>query len=311
LRAADADSEGRALNVAVVRPAALAFVTVTTSIAVLYLLGARMFASARFGILTAVLLALTPLLWRQAQGAPASLAPLPFVVGWLWAVAHIERADKVSVRWAAVAGGILGLGVYTSLAAIVMMPLYLLLTIGILVHDRALARRQLGALIAAFAVAVSASVVQLLRHPEMFRNTVNAYHLYDANRFNVRQGIREMMSWVGLTARSEVYYDYFNPAFLFLSGDVLLLPLVVLVPVGLYQIVAEEATPLARLSLAGFLVAPFAASLTAEAPTPARILFITPFAAIVSAYGVKRLLGWRSRASSAEGLRQLARSSRP
>jgi len=124
-----------------VRPAALAFVTVTTSIAVLYLLGARMFASARFGILTAVLLALTPLLWRQAQGAPASLAPLPFVVGWLWAVAHIERADTVSVRWAAAAGGILGLGVYTSLAAIVMMPLYLLLTIGILVHDRALARR--------------------------------------------------------------------------------------------------------------------------------------------------------------------------
>ncbi len=218
-------------------------------------------------------------------------------MGWLWAVAHIERAieraDAVSIRWAAVAGGLLGVGAYTSRAAVVMMPLYLLLTIGILVYGRAVRLRELGALVGGFAVVVSAAVVQLLRHPDTFRMTVNAYHLYDANRFNVRQGIREMASWVGLTARSEVYYDYCNPAFLFLTGHVLWWPLVVLVPAGLYQIVTEEAAPLARLALAGFLVAPFAASLTADAPTPARILFITPFAAIVSAYGVKRLLAWR------------------
>src|ERR1700730_312086 len=136
----------------------------------------------------------------------------------------------------------------------------------------------------------------------MFRNAVNAYHLYDANRFNVRQGIREMASWVGLTARSEAYYDYFNPAFLFLTGHVLWWPLVVLVPAGLYQIVTEEATPPGRLLLAGFLVAPSAASLTADAPTPARILFITPFAAIVSAYGVKRLLAWHRRATGSRNV---------
>jgi hypothetical protein len=273
---------------------ALTLLALTASMALLYRLGARIFVSARFGILTAALFALTPLLWRQTEGAPAALAPLPFVIGWLWAVAHIERADAVSFRWAVFAGAVLGVGVYTSRAAVVMMPLYLLLTMAILVHDGTVRLRELGALIGGFVLAVSAAVAQLLRHPEVFRDTVNAYHLYDANRFNVRQGIREMTSWVGLTARSEVYYDYFNPAFLFLTGRVLLWPLVVLVPAGLYQIVAEEATPLARLSLAGFLAAPFAASLTAEAPTPARILFITPFAAIVSAYGVKRLLAWSS-----------------
>jgi len=154
-------------------------------------------------------------------------------------------------------------------------------------------RARLGLLVAAFCLTVAPFAVSLLLHPERFRNTVNAYHLYDANRFNVRQGVHEMASWVGLTARSEVYYDYFNPAFLFLTGRVLLLPLAVLLPAGLFQIVSDETTPLARLSMAGFLAAPFAASLTAEAPTPGRILFITPFAAIVSAYGLKRLLSWR------------------
>ena len=269
----------------------LPFAAVTASIGLMYALGARMFSGAWSGMVPAALFALTPLLWRQSQNAPASLEPLPFVVGWLWAVAHFQRAR--ATFWPVVAGGLLGVGVYTSHAAAVMMPLYLLLTIGVVAHARTVPLRQLGLLVAAFSVAVSPVAVSLIRHPEGFRDTVNAYHLYDANRFNVRQGVREMASWVGLTARSEVYYDYFNPAFLFLTGPVLLLPLAVLIPAGLCQIVLDETTPLARLSMAGFVAAPFAASLTAEAPTPARILFITPFAAIVSAYGLKRLLSWR------------------
>ena len=269
----------------------LSVAALTASIGLMYVLGARMFASWRFGIVPVALFVLTPLLWRQSRYAPASLAPLPFVVGWLLAVAQAQRAGGT---WPAViTGGVLGFGIYTSLAAAVMMPVYLLLTIAVIAHGRTLPMRRLGLLTAAFAAAISPFAVSLIRHPEEFRRTVNAYHLYDANRFTLRQGIREMASWVGLTARSEVFYDYFNPAFLFLTGQVLLLPLVVLIPAGLSQIVEDEPTPVARLSMAGFFVAPFAASLTAEAPSPGRILFITPFAALVSAYGVKRLLSWR------------------
>lgn len=275
---------------------ALPFVAAIASLTLMYILGARMFAGARFGVATAVIFALTPLVWEQTRAGSVSLYPLPFVAGWLLAAAYLE--DKSVVPWSAVAGIVLGVGADASHAAMVMMPLYLLLTIGVFAHARTVPSRQLGLLLAAFVVAVSPFAVSLLRHPEDFRNTVNAYHLYDANRFNVRQGVREMASWVGLTARSEVYYDYFNPAFLFLTGRVLLLPLVVLIPAGLCQILLSETTPLARLSLAGFLVAPFAASLTAEPPTPGRILFITPFAALVSVYGIQRLMSWRTWASS-------------
>jgi hypothetical protein len=213
--------------------------------------------------------------------------------------------------WPAVAGALLGTGVYTSYASMVMMPLFLLLTIAVVQHAGALTSRQIGVTIAAFAVAVSPIAVFLIRHPDAFRTTVNAYHLYDANRFNLRQGVREMVSWVGLTARTEVYYDYFNPAFLFLTGRVLLFPLAVLVPAGLFQIVSEERTVLARLSLAGFFAAPFAAALTAQAPTPGRILFVTPFAAMVSAYGFKRVLSWRRPASFSAESTRWERSRRP
>jgi hypothetical protein len=85
----------------------------------------------------------------------------------------------------------------------------------------------------------------------------------------------------------------------------------VLVPAGLFQIVSGETTVLARLSLAGFLAAPFAAALTAQAPTPGRMLFVTPYAAIVSAYGVKRMLSWRRQTSFSGGSARLARPRRP
>lgn len=269
----------------------LALGALTASTALMFLVGARMFASARFGIVTVVLFAMTPLLWTQSQNVPASLAPLPFVLGWLLAVVHFRHAG--ASWWPIVAGGCLGVGVYTSDAAAVTMPVFLLLTIAVVAHARTIPSRQLVLFVGAFAVAVGPFVLSLLRHPEVFRDTVNAHHLYDANRFTLRQGLREMASWVGLTARSEVYYDYFNPAFLFLTGRVLFFPLAVLVPAGLIQIVSNETTPPARLAMFAFFAAPFAASLTADAPTPGRILLITPFAAIVAAYGVKRVLSWR------------------
>jgi hypothetical protein len=275
----------------------LSVAAIAGGVALIYFAGERILQPGRLGgIVTAGLFALTPLLWLQGQNAPASLVPLPFVAGWLLAVARFQPGRPS--WWPAIAGAFLGVGVYASYASMVMMPLFLLLTIAVAGHARVLPPRGIGIMVAAFLVAVSPVAAFLIRHPEAFRDTVNAFHLYDAHRFNLRQGVREMASWVGLTARTEVYYDYFNPAFLLLTGRVLLFPMAVLLPVGLLQIASDETTPLARLSMAGFFAAPLAASLTAQAPTPGRILFLTPFAAIVSAYGIKWLLSWRSARAS-------------
>ncbi len=263
------------------------------SVVLLYIVGAKLFANTRDAMITAAVLALTPLLWYQLQRQPTSLYALPFVAGWLAAVACSDQLR--APLWSAVAGALLGLGMYGSHAAWVMMPVYLCLTVVVIAPDRITSRASL-AFAGAFVLAGTPLLLSIVGHPDDFRRTVTTYHMYDAYRLNLLQGAHEMASWVSLTARSETYYDYFNPTFLFLTGRVLLFPLVVLLPAGLYRILIHESTPMARLSAAGFLAAPLAASLTAERPAPERILFLTTFAAVVSVYGLRQLLSLRKTA---------------
>jgi hypothetical protein len=103
-----------------------------------------------------------------------------------------------------------------------------------------------------------------------------------------------MVSWVGLTARSDVYYMALDPAVLFLGGQVLLAPLVVLVPAGLCHVVDARA-PLGRIAMGGFFAAPLTAALAAQAPTPERLVSITPFAALLAVYGARQLAEWTGR----------------
>ena len=239
-------------------------------------------------VLSAAILALTPILWRLAGSAPAALLPIPFVVAWLLAAGRWAQARDM---WAGVAAGaVLGLGLYSSVGAAVMMPVYLALTVAIFARGRIAPWRHLSGCVAAFALTAAPFAISWLNHPEQLRAVIKAHQLYDADRFSILQGLREMASWVGLTARSEVYWDYFNPAFLFLTGGVLLPPLLVLLPAGLFRMLRDQPSPLTQLLLAGFAVAPLAASLTAEAPVPGRILFLTPFAAVISARGLQYLL---------------------
>ena len=266
----------------------LPLIALVASIALMYVIGVRIFRSVLFGLLNSSIFAATPLLWSQSRNAPASIYALPIIVAWLLAAGQESR-----VSWWAMAGGLLGVGVYLSYASAIMMLVYVVVTLVMVGATRAVPNRQLVVFVVVFALTASPLALYLAWHPANFRAAVMASRLYDANRFNVLQGIREMTSWVGLTARSEVYYDYFDPAFLFLTGRVLLLPLLVLIPFGLYRIVAYESALVARLAVAGYLAAPFAAALTAEAPIPRRILFITPFAAILASYGLQQLVSWR------------------
>ena len=239
-------------------------------------------------VLSAAINFLTPLLWQLASTNPLALLPLLPLTAWL--VASALWLQTRSGKWGIASGIALGLGLYSSQAAVVMMPAYLFITLAILLQGRVVPWRQCATCLAAFVLCAAPLFVTWLRDPGVLRLAINSHHLYDADRYNVLQGAREITSWVGLTARSEVYWDYFNPAFLFLTGGVLFPPLIVLLPVGLIAMLRESSTPLSRLWLAGLAVAPMAAALTAEAPIPARALYITPFAAIIAAVGAQYLL---------------------
>jgi len=257
---------------------------VVATMGLLYSSASVAFGGVLPGLAAAGAALLAPLLWTQASALPASLYPLPFVCLWLLAVAQWSSTRRV--WWAGVAGAALGAGVYLSVPSIVMMPCYVVLTLGVGLTSRALPRTALMVFLGAFAVAALPLLVGWAMRPEQFREIVNSHHLYDANRYNILQGTREVTSWVGLTARSDVFWDYLNPAFLFVTGRVLAWPLVVLLPVGWYYALVKDSTMLGRLALVGYLAAPLAASLTAEPPLAARIFWIIPFAALLCACAV-------------------------
>ena len=239
-------------------------------------------------VLAAAIFALTPLLWQLAGSNPAALLPLLPLLSWLFAASRWMQTG--TVWWGIAATAALGFGLYMSLGAVVMMPAYLAITIAILLHGRLVPWRHCALGVGVFLLCAAPLAVTWWQHPDQLRLAINSHHLYDADRFSLLQGVREVTSWVGLTARSEVYWDYFNPAFLFLTGGVLLPPVLLLLPLGLFELLRQPSTPASRLWLTGLAVAPLAASLTAEAPIPARALYLTPFAAIIAAIGLHHLL---------------------
>jgi hypothetical protein len=233
------------------------------------------------GLVAAIAALLAPLLWTQASALPSSLYPLPFVGMWLLGMAQLASTRRT--WWAAVAGAALGAAAYLSPPSAVMMPAYAALTLLVGLTSRAVSRTALMVFIGVFMVVALPLVAGWAMRPEQFREIVNSHHLYDANRYNILQGLREVTSWVGLTARSEVFWDYLNPAFLFVTGHVLSWPLAIVLPAGLYYSLVKDSTIIGKLALAGYVAAPLAASLTAEPPIAARIFWIIPFAALLCA----------------------------
>ena len=218
------------------------------SIALIDVLAARLLSNRWYGAAAAALFASTPLVWFAARAGSNALDQLPIVIGWLFCI-DLFRSKPNALNLAA-AGGVLALGLYTSPGAIVTMPVLLALSVVVLVAPGGLAvDRRLGAMLAAVVAFAIPFMMYLVLHPEYLRGRIVGYGLYDADRYNVLQGAREMFSWVGLTARTEVYYDSFNPALLFLSGrgivksltnpQVFLLPFAVLLVVGFHRILTR------------------------------------------------------------------------
>jgi 4-amino-4-deoxy-L-arabinose transferase-like glycosyltransferase len=267
-------------------------------VALTYAASVRVLGSRAYALLAALFLPLTPLLSNIGrQGAE----PLLFLLVWLLAVT--TATDGARALWMLVAGASLGLGLYVNLTALVMMPVYLALTvIWWLVYRRRTARPIVLA-VAAFAAAAVPLATFLVRNPHYLADEISRLHIYDARAYGVIRGLRELASWTGLTARSGIYYDYFSPGFLFLNGDtfdatlrqpqMFLLPFAVLVPAGIVRVLKSPVSPTGALTLAGFLVAPVAATLIGPG-SGVRVVYMVPFAVLLAAWGTELLLSART-----------------
>jgi 4-amino-4-deoxy-L-arabinose transferase-like glycosyltransferase len=277
-------------------------IVAVVDVVLMYLVGRRLFERESSAIVAALLLATSPAHFILGRYALDYLYPLPFVLGWLFCLLTFLDGDKLA--WLAAAGAILGIGFFSYIAAVVMMPVYVLVTWASVAH-KIRPVRLWACSGAAFAAPLLVLVPWLARHPTAIVDTIDRYGLYDTKSLNAFQGIRSFLGYQSLERLSASYWSFFSPSFLFFSGDkqmtfstrqtgVFLLPVVVLLLVGLRYAFNELKQPRVRLVLIGFLTAPLAALLGSEDGVITRAVELLPFTVLLATFGVERL--WSERA---------------
>ena len=269
----------------------LPIVATLASMILMAVFATRHFASARAGVIAAVLFAAMPVVWLAVGGGATQIVLVPFSMASLLAFDLFHRGGNW--KWLMVAGAAMAQMLYWHLAGLVLAPVYLAVGSLILLPGRNRIPT-VAALIAGFALVSLPWAIGLLRDPRWLIESINAFGLYDANRFNLLQGLREMTSWTGLTVRSEMYWDSFNPALLFLGSgglgqsligsSVFLLPFAVPLVRGVAAYLLYPRDAMDWLVLGMFAAAPAGAALIAQ-PSAPRLILLAPVAAIIATRG--------------------------
>jgi 4-amino-4-deoxy-L-arabinose transferase-like glycosyltransferase len=264
------------------------------SVMLMFLLARRIAAAEWLAWTAAGMLALTPVHFFHSRLGLSVIYPLPFVIGWLLClVIYLERSR---LGWLLAAAMVLGTGAYSYLAALVMMPLYALATAGVVLARRSIV--PIAVVAAGFALPLSLLAAWHLSHPDRFRDIVNLYSLYDADRLGPLQGLRDMTSYYSLGERVAVYWQAFNPGRWFFTGDanlakstrqvgLFLMPIAILLPIGVVAL-ARRRSALDLLLLAGLVTAPLPEVLVGEGEV-GRWLVVVPFVVLIAMFGAETL----------------------
>lgn len=268
----------------------------------IYAVARRAFSSAGYGVAAALLLALTPAHFIMGRQATDYFLPLAFALGWLLCLWECQRRDSAGI--AVGTGLVLGLGLFSYITSWMVMPLYLALTY-LMLWRGGKSLRFMALVATGFALPLLPLAVWLTANPSMPGDVFTNYR--------VSTGLR-------LVERISLYWDYFNPSYLFFSGGsnmtwttrragLFPLALAVLLPLGLWSIIGgwragvrpgskSQAPSLEPIWIAGFLLAPLPIiAALPEAPqyATARHLLAVPFGVLVALSGIEWLMTAGSR----------------
>jgi len=278
-------------------------------VVLLYFLARRILQRERMAIVAAVLLALTPAHFIHSRVAMDYLYPVPFVIAWLLCLLTFVERRQPWLLFAATA--LLGVGFYSYIAAVVMMPLYFVLTCLTLFVLRERQTRLYLVAAAGFLLPLLLLIPWFLNHPAAVAETAQRYDLLDKGLHPFLSaasaeipGLGRRLNFGDLTGRVSLYWCFLARSYLFLRGGsnpvnstqragVFLLPLAAFLLVGINEIVNARRTWIHTLLLLGFLSAPLAACLVPEPYAVDRELEVLPFGVLIAAIGVERLLSAR------------------
>ncbi len=263
------------------------------NVCLIYAVGRGLFANAWYAVVAASILTLTPAHFIFGRQAQDYFCMLPVALAWLWCLsAYLETG----AAWLPpVTGALLGLGLYCHISSWVVMPLYLAVTLAAF----ALSRQPIWAsiqLAAGFVAPLLVLLPWLWFHPGLLHDMFTNYRVSSEAR------------WI---ERIDIYWDYFNPSYLFFSGGsspmfatrragVFLLAAAVLLPCGIWNLLKQKASIARAAVVIAFIAAPLPIVLALPQDpkyyTP-RDLLAVPCAALICAAGVEWLMArgraWR------------------
>lgn len=261
-------------------------------------LGHRLWPHPGAGIAVAGVFLSMPLVLLAAPAV--SVITMLALTAWLAAVDAYERTGRT--WWLAAAIMVVAAGAMSGGRAFMTMPVLAAATmLAFVLIDQPSAPPWPAqkAAIGAGTIAFAAIALYVALNGDWAATRAAAYHLYDTGRFNVLQGAREMTSWVGLTVRSETYWHYFDPSFLFWRtfqdgpgsrAQVFPIAAIALLPLGILRATRPPMSRVPALIVAGLLAAPLAGALIAQPPTAAWFVIAAPFAALLMFGGLAWLL---------------------
>jgi hypothetical protein len=262
----------------------------------MYFVASRIWTPITMRLMAASLMLLSPAALYYSRVAPRSLFPVPFILAWLWCVA--EAQSRRQPRLLLLGAFVLGIGCYSYTTAIVLMPVYLLVTLG-LAFDHRPKNRLPAAIVLAFLLPTSFGIFWVATHRSVYTEHINRYRIYDASRLNALQGLKDFANYNNIQERVSIYWDYFDPRYLFFTGGaemslarpagVLPMACALWVPIGLYRL-SKRRTAFDLVLLAGFVTAPMAAILVDERYIARRGLAVIPFAVLAASVGADHLL---------------------
>jgi 4-amino-4-deoxy-L-arabinose transferase-like glycosyltransferase len=273
-------------------------------VVLMYFVGRRLFKREWLAILAALLLALTPAHLIHTRLAMDYVYPVPFVLAWLLGLfTYLDDGRERPLFLGALA---LGVGIYSYIAAALVMPLYLLLTLVVLAWQKRPPRTYVVA-IAGFLLPALLHVPWAIAHPSAVTDILSKYGVDDSSRGSVLQSLRGALTFHAIGDQFSRLWTFFDPRFLFFDGPmelmystrgvgVFLAPLAILLVVGLRASLQGRITASSIVVLVGLLIAPLAATLVHVTDAVYRALELLPFAALLAVVGAEYLWSadWRA-----------------
>jgi 4-amino-4-deoxy-L-arabinose transferase-like glycosyltransferase len=269
-------------------------------ILLVFVLARRLGVSDIAALGAAALLAVTPAHFMHGRFVADYLCPVPIVLMWLILLIDYDRSKNE--RRLIAAGTVLGIGLYTYIASVVMMPIYMALTYAVLLVRGERRFRPYALVTVAFVVWLLPAALWLMRYPEIYGGMT---HRYGGAHLDVLHDGWSMLAGDALKQRWRIHRSFFEWRYLFDRAEsnimsstyttgVFLKAMAVLIPIGLYQMLRNRRTGLSLAIVAVFLSAPTAASLIPEPYATDRALVLLPMAAVIGGFGIDWLVARRA-----------------